>query len=121
MRNAIEIESDVNTRPRRPPAVDAVPSERMSPDPRQTLTNEQLDIITRVEGTMFYLAGDTESQCAWLEWQIDEMLNRVSLDDFTPSELVAFVGLVGPIFSRVLTRQARPSKRAHWPPTLRLV
>lgn len=94
--------------------------EHMNPEHRQILTDEQRDIITRVEATMFYMAGDPESQVAWLEWQIDEMLNRVSLDDFTPSEMVAFVGLVGPIFSRVL-RRSRPTKRANRTPGLHLV
>lgn len=95
-------------------------AEHMPAEHWQTLTDEQRGIVTRVEATMFYMSGDPDSQVAWLEWQIDEMLKQVSLDDFTPSELVAFVGLVGPIFSRVLAR-SRPTKCPHRATPLRLV
>lgn len=95
--------------------------EHMTPEHRHILTDEQRDIITRIEATMFYMAGDPDSQVPWLEWQTNEILDRIGLNDFTPSELVAFVGLIGPIFSRVLDHaHTRKSTNAVTPP-LRLV
>lgn len=70
-----------------------------------TLTTEQQRILQQVESTFLYMAGDeraAEALVPWLSWQSNEILKRIGPQDFTPSEIVALVGLLGPVFSRVL-------------------
>lgn len=69
------------------------------------LSEEQQSIINRICATMQFVAGDpdeAQAVVAWLEWQLNGMLDHIGFNDFTPSELVAYVGLVGPVFARKL-------------------
>lgn len=79
-----------------------------------TLTDEQHRILKQVESTFLYMAADPvecDGLTHWLSWQANEILKRVGPQDFTPSEMVALVGLLGPVFSRVLSGSvAKPAK-----------
>lgn len=71
----------------------------------RVLSEEQQSIMNRIGATMQFMAGDpdeAQAVVAWLEWQLNGMLDHVGFNDFTPSELVAYVGLVGPVFARKL-------------------
>lgn len=67
--------------------------------------DDQDRILGGIIATFDYMPEDesaTQQMVPWLEWQLEEMLDQVSLDDIQPLELVALVGLVGPIFARTL-------------------
>ena len=53
---------------------------------------------------MDFMAADDggEAMMGWLKWQAENMFDHIGPDDFTPLEMVALVGLCGPIFSRTL-------------------
>lgn len=70
-----------------------------------TLTEEQQRILKQIESTFLFMAADPaecDSLVPWLAWQANEILKRIGPQDFTPSEMVALVGLLGPVFARVL-------------------
>ena len=83
----------------------------------RVLSEEQQSIMNRIGATMQFMAGnpdEAQAVVAWLEWQLNGMLDHVGFDDFSPSELVAYVGLIGPVFARVLNRETGPRVRANF-------
>lgn len=65
-------------------------------------------ILNSIRATYDYMPEDPDAKqqlVPWLEWQLEEMLDKVTLDDIEPIELVALVGIVGPIFARTLTTE----------------
>lgn len=67
------------------------------------LSGEQHAIVTRVEATMAFMAGDgTAEHVPWLEWQLAHFLSRIGPDDLTANEKVGLVAILGPAFSRLL-------------------
>jgi hypothetical protein len=79
-----------------------------------SVPDDQSRILSQIQAACDYMPEDEEASqrlVPWLEWQLEEMLDKVSLDDIQPIELVALVGIVGPIFARTLTpdpAQRRP-------------
>lgn len=72
------------------------------------IDDEQQHIIDQIRATFDYMpegAAQKKQLLPWLEWQVDHMLTQVGPDDFTPDEMVALVGLIGPVFARLLTPQ----------------
>lgn len=70
------------------------------------LSEEQQRILCRIESTFLFMAADPADEAAsvpWLRWQLEGMLPCLTLEDLTPTELMADVALTGMAFSRLLT------------------
>ncbi len=65
----------------------------------------------QIRATFDYMPSDPEEAAElmpWLEWQVDEILERVPRSEYKPAELMALVGLLGPTFARFLARTSPP-------------
>lgn len=76
------------------------------------MQEEARQIVERIQSTMDFMldGGDAEAIKPWLDWQADNIFDNISPDDFTPYEMVALVGLCGPIFARTLCSPVTPPK-----------
>lgn len=76
------------------------------------MCDEARQIIERIQSTMDFMAADDggEAMKPWLDWQADNIFDHIGPDDFTPLEMVALVGLCGPIFARTLCSPGTPSE-----------
>lgn len=80
-------------------------------------------MLSQVQATFDYMPDDPMAAAQlipWLEWQVTEILDMISLDDFETVELMAIVGVIGPVFARALASQA-PTRPANRGTPLRLV
>lgn len=82
----------------------------------KSLAQAKERVLTQVKATFAYMPDDPEAASqliSWLEWQVAEILDMISLDDFEPAELMAVVGVIGPVFARALDMQstARSAQR----------
>lgn len=85
--------------------------EHMPTEPRQALTEEQQRILRQIRATFEYMPSDPDEAAElapWLEWQVDEILERVPRSEYRPAVLIALVGLLGPTFARFLARMSPP-------------
>lgn len=88
------------------------------PNELSHLTAEQRGILQRIESTFLFMAADPADEAAtvpWLRWQLEGMLPCLTLDDYTPAELMANVALSGMSFSRLLS--ATPQQVRHRRPS----
>ncbi|AAN07969.1 hypothetical protein PBI_CHE9D_51 [Mycobacterium phage Che9d] len=90
---------------------------------RNTTTPEQQRILDQIRAAFDYIPdGPTakDELRPWLRWQAEHMVPQLSSDDFTESELMALVGLLGPVFARTLAGTL-PGPQGRERPTLRAV
>lgn len=76
-----------------------------SPQESSPLAVEQQRLLSQIQATFDFMPDDPDSAVQlrpWISWQVQEILKRISLEDFTDSELMSLVGTIGPIFARVL-------------------
>ena len=68
---------------------------------------EKTRILTIVEATLDYIEpsmlSGSYNDIPWLEKQLSVIHESIGLDDINPFELVVWVGLGGPIYSRTLS------------------
>ena len=75
------------------------------------MLDEAQQILGRLQATMDFMLADEDAPHAmkpWLVWQSENILDHIGPEHFTPCEMVALVGLLGPIFSRVLGTPLTP-------------
>lgn len=85
-----------------------------------TLTADQQRILQQIRATFDYMPSNPEEAdmlAPWLDWQVDEILDRVPKSEYQTVEKMALVGLLGPVFARFLSRGASPRR----PPPVRPV
>ena len=71
------------------------------------ITEEQQRILNQVDATFRFQGGEeSDAIRLWIKWQNEQMLQHITLDDFSTSELLCLVAIIGPLFSRVLARDA---------------
>lgn len=81
------------------------------------MSNEEVGL--RVESALNYAqTGSDDDLRPHYLWQVDQITNEISAEDLTTPELVAFVALLIPAHSRVLTGRASAELQV---PFLRLI
>lgn len=76
-----------------------------NPQESLPLATEQKRLLSQIQATFDFMPDDpvgAEQLRPWIAWQCQEILQRISIEDFTDSELMSLVGTIGPIFARVL-------------------
>lgn len=71
-------------------------------------------ILTQIQATFDFMPPDpaqADNLKPWLAWQVDEFLDHIGPDDLTTVEMMALVGLLGPVFARLLASPAPPVRR----------
>lgn len=79
------------------------------------LSVAQNRILYQVRATFDYMPSDPDQAAIlvpWLDWQVDEILDRVPKSEYEPVESIALVGLLGPVFARFLARHAAVCRTA---------
>lgn len=97
-----------------------------NPQESLPLASEQKRLLSQIQATFDFMPDDPVSAGQlrpWISWQVQEILKKISLEDFTDSELMSLVGTIGPIFARVLSGDLPLglSERANGNPRLRSV
>ncbi|QDF19933.1 hypothetical protein HWC44_gp047 [Mycobacterium phage ThetaBob] len=90
---------------------------------RDTTTEEQQRILNQIRAAFDYIPDNPKAKDGlrpWLGWQAEHMVPQLSSDDFTESELMALVGLLGPVFARTFACTL-PGPQGRERPTLRAV
>ena len=62
-------------------------------------------ICRKIDAALNYMKEDGDTLRPWLTWQIEEILDgpqHIGLDDCTPSELMALLAVLVPVFNRGL-------------------
>ena len=77
----------------------------------KSLSIDKTRVLAQIKATFDYMPDDPAGAAqlsSWLEWQVNEILDLISLDDFEPVELMAVVGVIGPVFARALDMKTSP-------------
>lgn len=69
------------------------------------LAADQKRLLSQIQATFDFMPDDPDGAAQlkpWIQWQATEILKRICFEDFTDSELMSLIGIIGPIFARVL-------------------
>lgn len=76
------------------------------------LAADQERLLSQIKATFDFMPDDPVGAAQllpWIQWQVTEIFKRISFEDFTSSELMSLIGIVGPVFARVLGGDVPPS------------
>lgn len=96
------------------------------PQKELPLADDQERLLSQIRATFDFMPDDPDGAAQlslWIQWQVTEILKQISFEDLTSSELMSLVGILGPVFARVLAGDVPPgcSDRRDGSPRLRSV